>query len=767
MSKRKNVTRDYLPPDESFVINNDKNLRPIRISLPKPPDLRKIAGYGKPIEEQRFEREVIPKRLENLYNETLAELKDLEERRKAYKVTFFKVQKRFWDKLSRLRDSYVDEINWIKRVWWHRVHGYWFYNRGKPTYICGWHYMYLNFWNFAENVKDGSKLPEYRDRDRRWFLFHWYLYNTRESFADYDENDRPVKVDGKYRMKDMGRKIFYGSINTKQRRAGETNKALLIGHELVSQTEGGVGGLISYTNANSEKHFKDKLVKSWQMFPIYFMPFYDGSFVPQKNISYRMPGTEVGETGINSNFNYAENGDGKAYDGQRLVFILCDEEGKTDEVDVLARWYQLTDCMSTGNGTNIIGFAIHPSTVENIKNTDIVKNYKILHEQSDFYERNPITGRTESGLCRFFIPSDDGLEGFIDSYGYSVMGDEPLDYQKEEGFTYTATKYLKGERKQLIKKGDEGSLQKYKTLCRKFPLEYTDSWISEEGGVGFNWIKIEKRMSYLEKNRTKLARRGNFVGSLEDGYRFVDTPDGRFLVSMLLPANEANKMISTWQVDSLTGELRMVYAPANRNRFTLGADPIKQIGYSRGSRKLSKAAGAVFYHWDSRVDKRGEEIGKMKSNRFICTYLNRPEITEQYYEDMLAAAIYYGAMIYPENNVTGLWEYIENMGYGGYLKYGWDSGKKKLRDKPGVYVGSNNKIDLFNQFRDYLNLYIDSVYHMDILEQARAIKSADQMTDYDLIAACVVAYDGAMNRVNEVLDDMDSTVNLEGFRGLI
>lgn len=757
----------YLPADDSFLVNKDPHLTPIRISLPKPPPLYLIDGWGKHPDEQRFEYVEVPKRLQNLYLDTLDILNERANRQSAFKVTLFKVQKLFWHRLNTMRDSYVDEITWIKKIWWHRLHGYWFFNHGKPTYICGWHFMYLNFWNFAENVRGNSKLPEYRDRDRRWFLFHQYIYTTRETFADYDESGNPVKVDGRYRMVDAGRRVFYGTINTKQRRAGETNKALCIGHELISLSEGSVGGLISYTRDNSEKHFRDKLVKSWQKFPIFFMPYYDGGTTPSNAITYRVPGTEVGESGINSVFNYAESGDGKAYDGSRLMFILCDEEGKTDEVNVLTRWYQLTDCMSTGNGTNIHGLAIHPSTIENIKNGENLANYRMLLEQSDFYERNPVTGRTTSGLCRFFIPADDGCEGFIDSYGMSVMGDEVLDYQKKEGFKYTATHYFKGERKQLLTNSDDGSIEKYKALCRKFPLEYSDSWITDEGGVGFNVLKIEKRISYLEQNRNLLPRRGNFVGTLENGFKFIDAPDGRFYVSMLLPDSMANQRMSVWQEDSLTGMPKQVFAPIIKNRFTLGADPIKETGKAKIKHKLSKGAGAVFYHLDKSIDPPGTPVDKMQTNRIVCTYSYRPAITEEYYKDMLAAAVYYGAMIYPEINVTGLWEYIENMGYGGYLKYAYDSGQKKIKEKPGVYTSPSNKPTLFNQFRDYMNLFIDNIYHIDLLEQARDIKSADYMTDYDLLTACIVAYDGSLNRINEVLDDGYVEVDLGGMRGLL
>ena len=48
--------------------------------------------------------------------------------------------------------------------------GYWFFNNGNPTYITGKNYFYLQWWKLEDDI-----YPEYRDADRRYFLFlnHW------------------------------------------------------------------------------------------------------------------------------------------------------------------------------------------------------------------------------------------------------------------------------------------------------------------------------------------------------------------------------------------------------------------------------------------------------------------------------------------------------------------------------------------------------------------------------------------------------------------
>lgn len=750
----------YLPADESFVINDgDPSLTPIRISLPKPPPYEMIAGYGLPPEEQRFQRENIPQRLQVLWENSLFSVQEYSARSSRHSATLFRVQKEFWRRLRADRQRYDEEIKWLKRVWWHRVNGYWFFNNGKPTYICGWHYSYLNFWQYTENTRHGNKFPEYRDRDRRWYLFQWYIYKTRETFASYNEAGRPIKVNGKYPMVDLGRRVFYGTINTKQRRAGETHKSLSIGFEIVTMTEGGVGGIISYSGDNTEKHFRGKLVKAFQKYPPFLLPFYDGSYSPAERLEFRLPSSESG-MGINSSIMMAKTGDGKAFEGERLVYLLADEEGKTDSIDVLQRWYQLAETMSTGNGYNIFGYALHPSTVEDMGNGDYLEKYRTLLEQSDFYERNPATGRTLSGLCRFFIPADDGAEGFIDSYGYSVKG-KITEHQKKEGFTITATDYYKSERRHVLAVGGEGAMEKYKSLCRKFPLEYADSWISAHGGIGWNIIKIEKRIAELYQNPHLLPRRGRFVGNMETGYRFVDDPMGNWMVSLILPFGESNLYVRENAVDSLTGRDRVVYAPLKKNRFTLGVDPIKESGKKNKS-KLSQAAAALFIHYNVTADGRGIDRQMLTSNRFGASYLARPNTTEEFYKEIIACMVYYGAMLYPEDNVTGLREYIENHGYGGYLKYDVDA-FGRIKTRPGYYMTYGLKNDMYNEFRDYIELNVEREVHVEILEAARDIKNMDQLTDYDILAAALGAYHGAQSRINEVLSE-DNVLDLKIFK---
>ena len=171
-----------------WVNTDDKDLTPITIDLPEAPEWSQIDNFGLPAKDQYFRPPVIPKRLKDLQKklETIDEI---------------------WNELYKYPEIYYDEIQFIKKAWYHRLYGYWFYNNGVPTYIDGWHYFFIAWWNIDVG------LPKYRSRDRKFFLFARKIYTETESFVNIDE-DSGLAIpdsDGSYARFDTGRRVFYGS----------------------------------------------------------------------------------------------------------------------------------------------------------------------------------------------------------------------------------------------------------------------------------------------------------------------------------------------------------------------------------------------------------------------------------------------------------------------------------------------------------------------------------------------------------------------------
>ena len=213
----------------------------------------------------------------------------------------------------------------------------------------------------------------------------------------------------------------------------------------------------------------------------------------------------------------------------------------------------------------------------------------------------------------------------------------------------------------------------------------------------------------------------------------------------------------------VTGNYKLVYEPENKLKYTAGADPYKYAkkaqmkttkmsGYSQGG-------GCVFWHRDTRIDPDSKLIESCESNRFVCTYLHRPLDPDEYGEDMIKMCVYFGAMMYPETNVDSLWRYFEKRGFDGYLKYDVDD-KGRFKDRPGIYSMESNKQDMFGLMQKHINDHVLRERHPDLLTQMKDIAAIDDMTNFDLLTAALLALWGSGQRVNDLLDEFDDGIDL-------
>lgn len=1140
----------YVEHDEFLELHqDDPSLKPMVFRLPEPPDLKLIAGYGKPIEDQRFERMVVPPRLKYLEREALRVLK--EENTKAnFTVTPYKIQKKFWELFEQNEKKYKPEIAFIKKIWWHRLHGYWFYNRGKPTYITGWHFMFLNFWHMAD-VQGGH--PDYRDRDRKEFLYFTYTYKTKETFAKLDEKGYGVpNEDGSYNMVDVDNRTSYGAVQSKNRRSGNTNKGFCSCDEIATRTVGMdvALGTMSYTSKNAGSLFKDKLVKSYFVKPLWMSPFTTSLRNTQETIHLDVVSSDYEYKGLKTLMDYASTASPKYYDSKKMAAAMMEEEGKcfgygtrikmfdnsikevqnivvgdvlmgddskprnvlklargreemfevtpkkgnswtcnkshilslrcsynsgvpgkkkgdkfdvelsdylkfsdahkrasmlymvgidheekkhgivspyflglwlgdghragcsitnvdeevidylkdysddvgvnmrkdgiiyhlsqdvrstyiayndnesitfndkkeaashfgvrevsvdwssrskmeikgyrfrrerksnltselkhigvlknkhipdeylydsrenrlqllaglidsdgsinkaknayeitqvrkeltfdikrlvsdlgfycsvsekktsmkrddgsmyhghayrikihgkdlheipckverkqtynrmnnrhyvdstnigfdvksigegdyygfvidgnkrfllednvvahnTDEVNISERWGVVKLCLSQGNGKIIHGWSYHPSTVEETSSNSA--DFKFLIASSDFYRRIKSSGQTYSGLMRLFVPGDEGLDGYIDSYGYSVKGDI-LDYQKKEGFTQTSTEFLTDQRESYLREGD---MEKYRGEKKRFPLKFADSWLGDAGSIGFDIEKIDKRLEQLSRHREWVKGNFEWVDGRFGGdvYWVPDEANGRFEMALNPPESMRNKKVQIEMYSVFKGAVVPMYRPASPDVYVLGADPFGFSNKQQAAAKKKKTGSsnrgsdgglAVYWKYDDSIDG-GKPRNEWETARFILSYRYRLELHE-YNEDALKAAIYCGAMVYPETNKESTYQYFIEHGFGGYLLYDVDMITGKLKEKPGVFSLERSKTTLFSLIKEHIALGCEKEAFDLFLQECKDINGTEEMTFYDRLTAHGLALMGAKSTYPTMFGDND------------
>ena len=755
--------KKYLPADETVLVNdNDVDLRPIRLRLPKPPDIRLIDGYGLKPEDQRFEKIEIPRKLAQIEEDAKEMEREKASRIANYTITRFRLQKRYWSLFLERKEDLRDEIKWIKKIWWHRINGYWFFNMGKPTYISGWHFDYLNFWYIAEVTPDGNL--HFRDRDRKEFLCHKYAHETTETFANTDKNGWAIpEADGRYRMRDLGRRLCYGPVQPKNRRSGNTNKGLSIIHSIVTITIGTDGaGVMSYTGDNAEVHFTGKMLEAMNRMPLFIRPFSTSGFTSPKSITHKVPANEFDMFGLNNEITYSMTSSSTFYDGKKLVAALIDESGKTQALSVDERWMVIKNCLSQGDGAIIHGYCYQPSTAEEY--TAGGAAYRAMANKSSFYQRKP-NGQTQSGLFRLYVKSDEGLDLFIDSHGYSVK-DKILPHQRREGFKQTATSYINDDFEFLLKQDTPESLSEYRKKKKMFPMSWKDVWVGESGEIGFPTEMIVETINELRKKSETVPGNFEWTDGFGSNVEWQGDKDGRWEVSEFFEGI-SNRRVMELVWDTIDMEEKRTWMPTNPSKGTVGADPFnfklaqevkKDAGYSKSG--MSDGGISVYWEHDSKIDKAEVLRSERKSDNVICTYRYRAKTDDDYCEDVLKTCIWYGYMVYPEMNLPIVYKNFRLWGYLGYLKYDVDY-EGRMKNEPGVRIHGNNKQEGFNLLRTFFQYRCKHIKHLRLLEEARDITTMDELRNYDTLASLMVALMGSQSKYSKLMETSDDdTIDL-------
>jgi hypothetical protein len=574
----------------------------IDVILPKKPGSRKIHGSHRVKRNQKWERFELPEDFD-WYGE---------------------------------EDQYSEEeLEFIKEDFDRRINGTWIMVKGKPVWITGTHYYYLQW------CKIDVGYPDYRDRDRRFFYF-W---------------EACVKDDD-----------CYGMQMVKHRREGATYKGAAIILEIITRSFRATGGIMSKTGPDA-KEFFHKLVKMFRSLPKFYQPIIAGTDNPKTMLEFDKPGERITKKSkrvkrseaLESKIewkNTAEN----SFDSYKLKIFVPDEGGKWDEVDVRQNWRVVKPTLTQGR--NIIGKAFFPSTVNEMSKKG-GSNYKEMWDESDPNDRD-LNNQTKTGLYRYMTPAYDGLEGFIDEYGDSVIETPKKPVKGIDGrmIKFGAKDYLDNKRRAL--KHNPEALAEEK---RQFPYNPEEAFMVATNDCAFNVEFLYSQYDWNAENAGKLITQGDFVWKNEFGgdVEFIPSRVGRWKVVWLPDKKERNLRIY---------RNGMMY-PGNMDTIVSGNDPYDHDTTVSGVR--SNAASYVF--------RMANPIYPRESNMFVSEYIARPPTAYIMYEDMLKQSIFYGCQILTEDNKPGLINWFTSKGYRQYLMNRPEITQTKTgrnRNAPGV-----------------------------------------------------------------------------------
>ena len=522
--------------------------------------------------------------------------------------------------------TYPDEFKaqwegYIDEEFNRRENGYWFYNNGKPTFITGTHYMYLQW----SKIDVGN--PDYREANRIFYIF-W----------------EAVKADTR----------AYGMCYLKNRRSGFSFMASGETVNLATISSDARFGILSKSGSDAKKMFTDKVVPISLNYPFFFKPIQDGMDRPKTELAYRVPASKltrksiqakdirVEMEGLDTTIDWKNTGD-NSYDGEKLKLLVHDESGKWERPDnILNNWRVTKTCLRLGS--RIIGKCMMGSTSNALDKGG--ENFKKLYNDSDVTKRNN-NGQTRSGLYSLFIPMEWNYEGFIDQHGQPVF-DTPEDDTILDPFGDTidtgVIDYWENEVDGL--KGDQDALNEY---YRQFPRTTEHAFRDETKNSIFNLAKIYEQIDYNDDLRnTNVITTGNFqwVSGVKDTkVVFMPSPQGRFKVSWIPNADVQNR--STIK--------NGVKHPGNEHMGAFGCDSYDISGTTDGKGSKGALHGLTKFSMED-----------APPSTFFLEYVARPQTAEIFFEDVLMACVFYGMPILAENNKPRLLYYFKRRGYRGY-----------------------------------------------------------------------------------------------------
>jgi hypothetical protein len=162
----------------------------------------------------------------------------------------------------------------------------------------------------------------------------------------------------------------------------------------------------------------------------------------------------------------------------------------------------------------------------------------------------------------------------------------------------------------------------------------------------------------------------------------------------------------------------------------------------------------ILWEYDDNID-RGKGIREWDSFKCICSYSYRPATQEEYFEDVIMACQYYGAMMYPEKNVEQFIVHVYKRGYGGYFLFdmGLDG---RLAPLPGRWTDAETLQDLVRVYKDYIENRGHRENHDDLLLEIKSFKGVEDFTRLDLKTAFGFALLGSKSRYREILSHSDN-----------
>ena len=648
-----------LPP-EGYVYN----------IITKQVEFRGVYKRSEKQSEQYWKRIMLP----DWYQDTMKKWDEFDKKKKEDDSEFY--------------DERLEEYK--KQEWDRRLNGFWYMNNGKPTYLTGMHYLYLQWWSIDIGY------PKFRIPDLEKFYF-----------MDYCIQDP----------------LCMGMLEVTKRRFGKSFVAGLFVTEYTTRTKMTNGGIQSKTGADAKKFFAKTVVNPFRRLPKFFRPEYDMSLGVNPKSEMRFQKTNVRGKKAEENIDKDELGsvidfqsaDSVAYDGQKLHRYIADECGKTTEVNVYDRHEVVRYCLLDDEG-QIIGKALYTTTVEKLttEKDGVQDAFKLLWEESNQDKRQE-NGTTSSGLYRFFMSAKRTRN--FDDFGF------PNEEKTLE--------QILADRETV--KNNPRALS---ARIRKEPLTIDEAFSTDADGCIFNVLNIGQREAYLKENPV-LKRKVIFYRDIDQIVRWREASDKEqdfhWKITQFPPKGEENKH---------TFDVKL----KKPDRIDDGAIAIDGYSNSQGGKYGSKASA-----W---IGRRYNLLDPKNTGKAIGHLYGRPQVKETLHEQVMLAAEFYGYKAWYEHNSDDYLSYFRDRGrvayLGTYPKISMDPSKKDAERYKGFPTTPFSLMKQTDVGIMYFEHHIDSIDFENLLEDAKKF-DPNNRTDFDITVSFLMLIVCLMEPIQKVI----------------
>lgn len=541
-------------------------------------------------------------------------------------------------------DYYADLI---KEEFRRRVEGIWFMNNGEAVYLTGNQYFALTYFRMMD---DGD--------------FMNFRYAQLYMFYHMEACIRDPRC--------------LGQLFGKSRRTGFTYCVLAILLNWCTSRRNGKYGMMSKTGVDGEEAFM-KISYAFQNLPFWFRPIVQGKIESTSHLFFSAPAdnskaAKKAKTGnindyLNTMLDWRSTTNG-AYDSIKLNGYLLDEVFKIEKPNnIIVHLAMITPTMMPNNGTPVgtmfAGSTMGAHAKGGSEGIELIKS-------SQLADRDPITGKTPTGLYFYFLPAQENMEDFTDIYGFCHKVKPKTKTYNVKGFEITmgSIDFLLATEEQKRAQSDIA----YNEWVRTYPRTVQHMMRDEAGNCVFNLNKITEQ---LEFNETLPEEDKFVVGNFEwtdeeDGdVTFYPNPKGKFKVSWLPSVADGTEHLAN-NVEERNGR----FYPMNKECVRFGCDPFS-VKSTHGQGSKGGIHGKTIMFPD----------GGAPSNKFVVEYIARPPDETIFFEDVIKVIRYYGAPILVESNRIDLLRHMRNRGYRPFSMNRLDRAENKLSENEKEYGG--------------------------------------------------------------------------------